>query len=258
VSENYSFRPVLTQTSPNRHYSSASVVGMSDPKMAGEVRPIDLQGAHILLEFASALASPSLTNTPATSSTVASSSSAPIFQPLNTVATAAASSSTAVTARPNFSPSQVVFSKATPGPNPVNSVDTEAPSSATAAPKANPTVVYLKTTLAPKRTITASTSKITPVPRLPGFRAKQNIVSMPVLEGSSVSSLSTNDDADHEPDPEKFVFAFDDTAWSTDYLRNNKNPRDKKLRCFPRCRAEGHCARGFCGDSVCGTLEFPR
>ena len=43
------------------------------------------------------------------------------------------------------------------------------------------------------------------------------------------------------------------------YLRNNKADGEKNVRCFPECRAEGHCNSGFCGSSIKALLtkSFP-
>lgn len=43
------------------------------------------------------------------------------------------------------------------------------------------------------------------------------------------------------------------------YLRNNKADGEKNVRCFPECRAGGHCDSGFCGSSIKAILTktFP-
>jgi len=46
--------------------------------------------------------------------------------------------------------------------------------------------------------------------------------------------------------------------WAACYKRNNKVGGAKNLRCFPHCRDDGHCERGFCGSSVLATLMAAR
>ena len=51
--------------------------------------------------------------------------------------------------------------------------------------------------------------------------------------------------------------AVDSAGWAPSYKRLNKANKTKNLRCFPRCQASGHNAKGFCGSAITLSLSAP-
>ena len=81
-----------------------------------------------------------------------------------------------------------------------------------------------------------------------GSEVSKNASGLGVHRSSTVKASAENVENKASNVLEKMIYVRNNLPIG--YLRNNKALHTKRLRCFPFCLDEGHCAQGFCGNVI--------